>query len=1155
MNRLLRRAAAGTTLLLALLAASAVTAAAQQVDGQEPNRGGTVDLSAIDPAVALQRLHAAPGYRVELFASERDFPVGNPVALAFDGRSRLWVATAPSYPHYKPGDPPRDKLVILEDTDGDGRADRHTVFADSLYLALGFELGDGGVYVAQQPNLVFLKDTNGDGRADHREVILHGFGTEDSHHAIHAFTWGPDGALYFQEGTFHHSQVETPHGPVRVENGAVFRYEPHTAKLSVFTSYPYANPWGHVFDRWGQNFIADASDGSNYFALPISGHLPYPVKQRRAQVFTSRIRPTGGAEIVSSRHFPDDAQGNFLVSNVIGFHGILAHRVGDEGSGFTSTEAGALLWSSDINFRPIDMEFGPDGALYVVDWFNPLIGHMQYSMRDPRRDHSHGRIWRITYEGRPLLPRVDLERLTIDELVAQLATPEDRTRYRVRRELRVRDREEVRAALTRWTAGLDPAAPDYEHLLLETLWVQQGREIVDPALLERLLDARDPRARAAATRVLRYTMDPANAPLERLRARVADPHPRVRLEAVVALSHVPSAEAAEVALEALRQPVDGYLDFGLSATVTALESYWRPRLASGAPFAADNPEGLLFLMERLTPGEVARVARTPQVTRELLLRGATPREVRREALREVVAERRGSWTREALDAIRTLEAGERMDGGVAGVAELLVEAEPRELRAHRAALQALALRSPTPAARQAGYAALMRADGGVEHAWRLATRSPGGTVDLLDAVARVEDPALRQALYPRVRDLLRRTRAEGGAEGAVRGRYVRVEKPGCCVTLTLAEVEVFDGTENIARGGRASQKSTAMGGEAARAIDGNTAGEFQLGSVSQTSLLEQDPWWEVDLGETRPIDAIRVWARTDEQIGGDLAGFHLRVLDTDRRTVWERERNAAPRTATFAVGEESTVRIRRAAVRAMAALDGHEAERIALFADLLRQGVDGDLAIAGAAPLVGDAANGHDLAALAEGVVAHAAAIPAADRGGPSFTAATRLAGSLRERLDAGAAARLDARLQALQPKSVRITAVVAAMRFDIEEFTAAPGQEVEIVLENPDYMPHNLVVTAPGRGRGGRPRGRRDGDAAGRLREGLRPRPPGGARRHRIDQRRGADDPALPRPRGARRLPVRLHLPRPLDHDARGHARPCTGMSRAATFTPGPRR
>jgi putative membrane-bound dehydrogenase-like protein len=168
------------------------------------------------------------GYEIELFASEREFPIPNPVAFTFDPQGRIWVASMPSYPHYYPGSPPVDKIVILEDTNEDGKADKHIIFADSLYLPLGFELGDGGAYVTQAPDLIFLKDIDGDGMADTRKTLLSGFGTEDSHHAISNYTWGPDGALYLNEGTFLHSQVETPYGPERGANGITWRYEPRT---------------------------------------------------------------------------------------------------------------------------------------------------------------------------------------------------------------------------------------------------------------------------------------------------------------------------------------------------------------------------------------------------------------------------------------------------------------------------------------------------------------------------------------------------------------------------------------------------------------------------------------------------------------------------------------------------------------------------------------------------------------------------------------------------------------------------------------------------------------------------------------------------------------------------------------------------------------
>ncbi len=531
------------------------------------------DIVITSPEDTLKTFTMPEGYEANLFASDIEFPeLQNPVQFTFDARGRLWVCTMHSYPMYLPGTPVNDKILILEDTDNDGRADKSTVFADGLHVPTGIELGDGGVYVAQQPNLMFLKDTDGDDVADERSLILHGFDSADSHHSISAFTWGPGGGLYFQEGTFHHTQVETPYGPVRCKNAGVFRYEPKTEKFDVFVSYGFANPWGHTFDRWGQNFVADASGGANYYGTAFSGQVDYPHKHGSLKQFlTKQWRPTAGCEFVSSRNFPDEAQGNYLLNNCIGFHGVLQYHMKDDGSGFSADPVQPLLQSSDQNFRPVDLEFGPDGALYVVDWFNPLIGHMQHSLRDPNRDKNHGRIWRIRYKDRPLVTPAEIAGQPIPALLDLLKVYEDRTRYRVRRELRERNTDEVMAALNTWIGGLDPSDEDYQHHLLEALWVHQNHDVVDEELLKQILRSPDYRARAAATRVLCYWRDRVNEPLELLRVQVNDEHPRVRLEAIRALSFVDSADARDVAFESLTHPDDDYLKYTLKETLDTLD--------------------------------------------------------------------------------------------------------------------------------------------------------------------------------------------------------------------------------------------------------------------------------------------------------------------------------------------------------------------------------------------------------------------------------------------------------------------------------------------------------------------------------------------------------------------------------------------------------
>jgi glucose/arabinose dehydrogenase len=516
------------------------------------------------------------GYAINLFASEVEFPeLEDPVAMTFDARGRLWVTVMPSYPMYLPGTKPNDKVLILEDATGDGKAEHCTVFADGLHLPIGIELGDGGVYLSQMPNLMFLKDTDGDDRADTRDLIMHGFDTADSHHAMHAFTWDPGGALHWQEGIFHYTQVETPYGPRRCNESGIFRFEPRTLKFDVFVSYGFANPWGHYIDAWGQNFVADASGGANYYGTAFSGQVVYPQKHGgMKQFFPMQWRPTCGCELVYSRHFPHDTQGDYLLNNNIGFQGILRYRVKEDGAGFSGTPVEPLLKSSDSNFRPVALRFGPDGALYVLDWFNPLIGHMQHSLRDPNRDHTHGRIWRITYPRRPLVAKAKIAGATILELLELLKSYEDRTRYCVRRELRDRADPEVLAAVDAWVARQNPGDGDYWRLLLEALWLHQSKDHVDAALLKRVLACPEPRARAAATRVLCYWRDRIDQPLELLRKQVNDEHPRVRLEAIRALSFFDGelvSLAQDIALESLVHPQDDYLEYTLNETTKTLD--------------------------------------------------------------------------------------------------------------------------------------------------------------------------------------------------------------------------------------------------------------------------------------------------------------------------------------------------------------------------------------------------------------------------------------------------------------------------------------------------------------------------------------------------------------------------------------------------------
>lgn len=529
---------------------------------------------------ALDKFKMAPGYKIELFASEREFnDLENPVHIEFDNKGRLWVATMPTYPHWRPGDPkPNDKIIILEDTNGDGKADKQITFAEGLHLPLSFELAPEGVYVSQGTNLVLLKDTNRDDKADTKEILLSGFDDHDTHHAHHAYTCDPSGAIYMGQGVFLLNDIETSYGPVRGTNGGFFRYNTNRHKLERTAQLSIPNPWGIAFDEWGENFYAETS------GPPVSWMMPGTVKPRYGE-FTPKsrnliekdqmVRPTSGLEFIYSRHFPDEVQGDFLINNTIGFLGTKEHTLADSGTGYKSKFRQDLMRSDDKNFRPVDMEFAPDGSLYVVDWHNVLIGHMQHNARDPLRDHTHGRIYRITYPSRPLVVPAKIAGASIDTLLNNLKLPEFNTRYRTRRELRGRKASEVLSHIKTWVAGLDKNDPRYEHNLLEALWVSWGLDQVDQTLLRQLLHANDYHARAAAVRVVRYTGHQVKDQADLLMQAAKDDNSRVRLEAIVAASWLEKEKGLPIVMEAGKKSVDDWMEDAYETALAHLNGHAR----------------------------------------------------------------------------------------------------------------------------------------------------------------------------------------------------------------------------------------------------------------------------------------------------------------------------------------------------------------------------------------------------------------------------------------------------------------------------------------------------------------------------------------------------------------------------------------------------
>jgi putative heme-binding domain-containing protein len=529
-----------------------------------------------DPATERATFKVAKGFDVELFASEKDGVV-KPIQIRFDARGRMWVVQSSSYPQPKPGEVPDDKVLILEDTTGSGKCDKVTVFSGGLTIPTGIELGDGGAYVGAGTKLWFLKDTHGGDTADDRRIVLRGFGTGDTHQTLNSFAWGPGGELWMCQGLSVRSRVETPFGIRSLSGAGIWRLDVHTLHLEPFfggAAEPQ-NPWGFVFTDFGEQIVLAGNNSSPFYAAPglTSAHHEAGPKLIWPQ---GSGRKVSGGDIVGTAHWPDSWQGALLMGGYIN-NAVWALDIKDDGAGFRLEDRPALITSTSQSFRPVDVKFGPDGALYICDWYNPIIGHYQASFRDPRRDQAHGRIWRVTATGRPLTKRPELTGATLPQLLDDLESHDRWTRHFAKRELASRPVGQVLPAVRAWAA--EPGRSDLG--LTEALGVFQSHAAVEPDLLMRLCHARTPGARAYAAGAVGGWADRLADPLALLAPLVADEDPRVRLRAVVSCSYIAPPGAVGVALGAVERPVDEFTRYALDQTVYALKPQWISALKSG----------------------------------------------------------------------------------------------------------------------------------------------------------------------------------------------------------------------------------------------------------------------------------------------------------------------------------------------------------------------------------------------------------------------------------------------------------------------------------------------------------------------------------------------------------------------------------------------
>ncbi|MEN9573361.1 MAG: hypothetical protein RL514_1216 [Verrucomicrobiota bacterium] len=515
---------------------------------------------ALSPEAAQAKFTLPPGFEIRLFASEPE--VVNPVAMTWDERGRLWVVELYEYPlGAKPGEKGRDRIKILEDTDGDGRADKVTVFADGFSLATGILLGHGGVFLGQAPNVLFLQDTNapaGAGigafqKANKQTVLLTGFGLEDRHELLNGFTWGPDGQLYMTHGVFTRADVKDAQNPtapsVRMD-AAVARYNVQTRKFEVYADGT-SNPWGVDFDRAGNAFLSACvidhmfhmAPGGIYVRQGGQPIFPYAYQLLPSIVdHRHKMAAYAGIQVYLGDQWPAEHYGTIFCGNL---HDNAVHQdtLTPNGSTFKSSFKQDFIRANDGWFMPVSQQVGPDGALWVMDWYDKYPCY-QNARADPDGvDREHGRIWRVVHTGTekgkkvPSRPEVNMDfgKLTSAQLVERLAHANIWQRKMAQRVLNDRRDDTVMGLLQKQFA----AGPTLE-TRLASLWTLHSSGYLADDQLPKAAADKEPTIRAWAARLIGERQLGIASDLALLRKLATDSEPTVRVAVATACRQLTS---------------------------------------------------------------------------------------------------------------------------------------------------------------------------------------------------------------------------------------------------------------------------------------------------------------------------------------------------------------------------------------------------------------------------------------------------------------------------------------------------------------------------------------------------------------------------------------------------------------------------------------
>jgi putative heme-binding domain-containing protein len=479
-------------------------------DKKDPYSAHVAATDPRSPAEERKAFHLPPGFDVELVAAEPD--IHKPINIAFDDRGRLWVTDTVEYPFPAKGRKPRDTVKILEDFGPDGRARKITTFGDGLNIPIGvLPLTAGSqrkgteALVYSIPAIQRLTDTDGDGKADRREVVYEKYGFADTHGMTSAFTWGFGGWVYACHGFSNTSTVKAKDGSaVTMQSGNTYRLRTDGSRIEQFT-WGQVNPFGLCFDPLGNLYSADCHSQPIYLLLRGAYYPSFGKPHDGLGFGPTTIDHYQGSTAISgivyyaADHFPANHQGTVYIGDVV-TNRINQFRLTWHGSSPRATQH-EFLRSDDPWFRPVDLKLGPDGALYVADFYNRIIGHYEVPLTHPGRDRQRGRIWRIVYRGpdgkrKPILPRRDWTRASIADLVQDLAHPNLTVRTLAANQLVRRGREAVQAVRDVMNARSDG------HQRAQGLWVLERLGRLDEKTLAAAIADKETVVRVHAQRVL-----------------------------------------------------------------------------------------------------------------------------------------------------------------------------------------------------------------------------------------------------------------------------------------------------------------------------------------------------------------------------------------------------------------------------------------------------------------------------------------------------------------------------------------------------------------------------------------------------------------------------------------------------------------------------